>query len=248
MSKNVVVITAVKGEVDISYKDLCLNTWRHWCNRHDVELFILDTEIMDTNYMKPTWQRWYVFDILKSNDIDYNQVALVDVDTMIHWNAPNFFDETDNKFSACVDNDNIGWVKQSIDGYRKFFKDDLDWESYFNCGFIVINKTHTKLCDMIKKFRIDNHSDLIYLQSTLSKGTDQTPVNFIVNDSEFTVNYLSKKWNLTHLNRKEILHNNMFVDLGWIWHFNGFDKAHRAPLMQQTWDTIKENYKIKQKI
>ena len=242
MSKNIVVITSMSGEVDISYKEICLNTWNYWCKKHNVELVVLDTELVDINYMKPTWQRWYVLDVLESNGIDYNQVALVDVDTMIHWNAPNFFDETNNQFSACVDNDNVGWVKQSIDGYRKYFENDLDWEKYFNCGFIVINKTHKLLCDKITKFRNENHSDMVYLQNTLRKGTDQTPVNYIVNDSEFTVNYLSKKWNLTHLNRKEILQNLMFVDLGWVWHFNGFDKNQRFQIMNSVWENIKQNY------
>ena len=40
-------------------------------------------------------QRWYVWDILENNKLDYERVALVDVDTMIRWDAPNFFDLTD---------------------------------------------------------------------------------------------------------------------------------------------------------
>ena len=34
----------------------------------------------------------------------------------------------------------------------------------------------------------------------------------------------------------------MFIDCGYIWHFNGFDKNYREPLMKQTWDKIKHNY------
>ena len=243
MSKNVVVITVMPGEVDTSYQQYCLNTWRWWCEKNNIELFILNEPLTDPMYMKPTWQRWYVFDILDSNEIEYDQVASVDVDTMVRWDTPNFFDMTDNKFSAVADQDNIGWVKQSIDGYKQFFKGtDLHWLDYFNCGFIVMSKQHKKICDMIIDFWDKNNEQIIHLQNTISKGTDQTPVNYIVKGSEFEINYLPKTFNLTHFNRKEILENLMFIDVGYIWHFNGFDKSWRHELMEQTWEAIKDNY------
>ena len=49
--------------------------------------------------------------------------------------------------------------------------------------------------------RIDprtNPEIFIHLQNTISKGTDQTPVNYIVKGSEFDVKYLPKTFNLTH--------------------------------------------------
>ena len=243
MSKNVVFITSIKGAVDTTYEPYCLNTWKWWCGKNNVELFILNEPLTDPMHMKPTWQRWYVFDILEANDIDYNQVAMVDVDTMIKWDTPNFFDLTEDKFSAVVDQDNIGWVKGSIDGYKSFFKDvNLSWLDYFNCGFIVLNKKHKELCKKIIEFWGDNTDELINLQNTISKGTDQTPVNYIVKGSKFDINYLPKTFNLTHFNRKEILNDLMFIDCGYIWHFNGFEKSWRHPLMQQTWDKIKGNY------
>ena len=240
--RNVVFITSIKGLVDTSYEEYCLNTWKYWCKKNDVELFVLNEELTDAKYMKPTWQRWYVLDILEMNGVNYNQVAMVDVDTMVRWDAPNFFELTDNKFSAVVDQDNIGWVKQSIDGYQHFFKDvELDWEDYFNCGFVVLNSKHKDLCKTILNFWEENDGELVMLQSTLSKGTDQTPVNYMVKrDTE--VNYLSKKFNLTHFNRKEIINNLMFIDCGYVWHFNGFEKSWRYDLMKQTWEKIKDNY------
>ena len=240
--RNIVFITSIKGLVDTSYKEYCLNTWKYWCEKNNCELFVLDEELTDAKYMKPTWQRWYVFDILDLNGVNYDQVAMVDVDTMIRWDAPNFFELTDRKFSAVIDNDNIGWIKQSIDGYKHFFKDvDLDWEDYFNCGFIVLNENHKELCQNIIKFWDDNDGELQTIQLTIQKGTDQTPVNYIVK-RDIDINYLSKKFNLTHFNRKEILQDLMFIDCGYIWHFNGFEKSWRHELMKQTWEKIKGNY------
>ena len=44
---------------------------------------------------------------------------------MIKWDAPNFFstEYSPNIFNACTDNDNVGWVNESIKGYQKIFKD-----------------------------------------------------------------------------------------------------------------------------
>jgi len=241
MNKNLVIITSMKGVVDTSYEEFCLNTWKYWTDEKGIDLIILSDPLTDTSYMKPTWQRWHAWEILKENNLDYEKIALVDVDTMIRWDSPNFFDLIKDEIGVCVDNDNINWVKQSIDGYKPFFRDiELDWTEYFNCGFIVMGKLHKKFCKQIIDFWDKNQTDLIALQNSISKGTDQTPVNYIAKN--YKVKYLNKKWNLTHLNRKEILHNFTFIDCGYVWHFNGFDKHLRNQAMEQTWYKIKENY------
>ena len=38
----------------------------------------------DKTIMKPTWQRWHVFEVLEANGIECDQVALVDVDITKH--------------------------------------------------------------------------------------------------------------------------------------------------------------------
>ena len=105
--KNVVVITSMQGQVDTSCEEYCVNTWKYWCDKHDVDLIILNQPITDVNYMKPTWQRWYIWNILENSDLHYDKVLLVDVDTMIHWNSPNIFDEITTEIGVCSDNDNI---------------------------------------------------------------------------------------------------------------------------------------------
>jgi hypothetical protein len=181
MNKNVIVITSMEGLVDISYKEYCFNTWKYWAKNNNVDLIVLDEPLTDTSYMKPTWQRWYVWDILESNNLDYEKVALIDVDTMVRWDSPNFFDLIKDEIGVCVDNDNIGWVKQSLDGYKNMFPSvNLDWTDYFNCGFIVMGKNSKKICNKIVNFWEKNQIDLINLQTNLKKGTDQTPVNYIV--------------------------------------------------------------------
>ena len=245
MAKNIIFIPCIPSkhlsDVD-SYKELSLNTWRHYANRIGAELMIMEEPLRNPDDMKVTWQRWKVHELLVNSDIKYEKVLMVDADTMIHWDAPNIFDI--DGFSACVDNDNIGWVKDSIIGYKKMFNSELDWESYFNCGMILMEKKHADFCEKVFNFYMDNESELLRLQhETLKKGSDQTPVNYLVRDNNIKLNLISKKWNLTHLMRKEILNNLQFIDCGWIWHFNGFDKKMRSQIMTQVWNAIKERYK-----
>ena len=199
--RNVVFITNLNTNYDtVNYSQFCLATWQHWCKRHDVELIVLDQPLVDPTEMKATWQRWYVLDILETNNIEYDQVALVDIDTMIHW------------------------------------------VNYYNCGFVVINKQHKELCTAITDFWHSNAETLTNLQTTLRKGTDQTPVNYLTRQLDYDVTLLNKRWNLTHLNRKELLNDFMFVDCGYVWHFNGFDKEHRVHFMSQTWSKYRDQY------
>ena len=78
---------------------------------------------------------------------------------------------------------------------------------------------------------------MIELRNYISKN-----LQLLSRSDNYKVKYLNKRWNLTHLNRKEILNNLEFIECGYIFHFNGFDKAMRAPIMEQTWEKIKNEY------
>ena len=95
----------------------CINSWKSWCDKNGCELLMWEDLLLPVEQMKITWQRYYVFDILDANDIDYNQVLLVDADTIIHPDCPNFFNETDGKYAAVM-NDGEGRKKQI--GIKKF--------------------------------------------------------------------------------------------------------------------------------
>lgn len=242
--KNVVFMTSMDKAPDfLDYKEWCFKTWKYWCEKNDVLLFVLDSELQDKSLMKPTWQRWHVFDVLDANNIEYDQIALVDIDTMIKWNAPNFFKETNYEFSVVEDCFNIEWSHNSIKGYKHLFKEvEFDWTTYFNCGFVVINEKHKNLCKSITDFYYQNREHLQDLQhNTLKKGSDQTPVNYMVRKEKMPITYLNKKFNLSQLHMRGVLNSLMF-ETGYIWHFNGFEKTKRNQIMQQTWELIKDNY------
>ena len=130
MTKNIVFMTCFEKAPDfLDYKEWCFKTWKYWCDKNNVELFILEDELQPHGggvmtgepAMKPTWQRWHVFDVLDANEIEYDNVALVDIDTMIHWDCPDFFELTDNKLTVGLENDNMRWIYESVVGYKDIF-------------------------------------------------------------------------------------------------------------------------------
>ena len=245
--KNIVFMTCFENAPDfLDYKEWCLNSWQVWCKKYDVELFILSDELRDKLQMKPTWQRWHVFEILEANNIDYNQVALVDVDTMIHPEAPNFFDETSGEYSGVQDDLMVEWVHNSITGYQDMFPDTkFDWTTYMNNGFIIMSPKHKALCKVITDFYYTNEDELRDRQHhTVKKGSDQTPINYLVRREGYPITHLSKKWNFTHMHLRGVLQNFLFLDCAWVYHYNGFDKSMRNGVMRDTWTEMQKRYNV----
>ena len=73
-----------------------ISSWKQWCKANNVELFILDELLLPQEQMAICWQRYYLFDILEANSIEYDQVLMVDADTIVHPDCPNFFDCPDS--------------------------------------------------------------------------------------------------------------------------------------------------------
>ena len=110
---------------------------------------------------------------------------------------------------------------------------NLDWTDYFNSGFMVLSKKHKKLIKNLLKFWDDNSDELTYLQNNLKKGHDQTPINYMIRASEHELKYLDERFNLSQLHLRGLFSGlcNMW-DVGWVWHFNGFEKTERNNIMK----------------
>ena len=70
MSKNIVFIIAVKkdGQLKPEY-EIGIESWRRWCKKNDVELFLLEEPVLPMNEMHIIWQRYFLFDIRKRTRI-----------------------------------------------------------------------------------------------------------------------------------------------------------------------------------
>ena len=92
--------------------------WKFWCRRNKVDLIVVDTH--NDKYTFPIWNKLDVCDVGKG----YDKIAIVDSDTMIHWDAPNPFDMIDTGLYGVQDNANLRWLNDSVENYGgEFFPD-----------------------------------------------------------------------------------------------------------------------------
>ena len=102
------------------------------------------------------------------------------------------------------------------------------WD-YFNCGFQIVNKSHRKFYEFVKKYYETNRLQVQSAIEQVRAGTDQTLLNFLVRQQGIQLNYLPIEYNLQDLYSKQLLyiHDNcwwpdelIFENCGWVFHFN----------------------------
>lgn len=261
MSKNLVFLTSVKKEMlsrkygGYEWMDISKASWEYWCDKNNITLYIYDTPTFDDigSYRVP-WQRWCdIFE--KLSNMDYDKIWMVDSASIIKWNSPNIFELVDDRFTAFRDMDNLNWIYQSVIGYKPMFdKFEFDLSKYINCGNVILNDNHKDFLEKVKKFYHDNHPLILHYENEkVVKSTDQTPFNYLLQIENIDVNIdLPISYNLTHMNRSEIVSYNwqlneddipFFIKYGNLWRYNGFPKDQRTQIMQQTWELVRGNYK-----
>ena len=223
-----------------------VKSWQTWCDKHDVELVEWTEPIMDHNNFPIIYQREWVFDILEHNEVDYDQVLIIDADTIVHPDCPNFFERTNHEYTAVVNNGCFEWVTRSINAWGHFMFSDMEkpkvWE-YFNTGFIIANKKHKPFFKTIQEFYLENVERLFEIRNNEKydglpiPGVGQTCVNFLVKQHDIKMTYLPERFNLTDLFRKNMLHipshngwskdELIYKDTGYIFHFNAIPKNER---------------------
>ena len=268
MKKNVVFWCAVNNpdhnDKYDSFKwfEYSKQSWKYWCDNNDVIFFEYSKpNLPDLIAHRVTWQRWFdVFDQLEAAGIDYDKIYMIDANSIIKWDTPNFFNLcTDDKLVAWRDSDNLNWIYECVEGWKHYFKyNDFNISKYINAGCLIINKTHKSLIDKLKKIYFDDYDQLMHFQHTVKKGTDQGPLNFLIQMNNIEVNMdLPLPYKLTHLHRKDLFHYNwqlnedqtpFFIKYGYIWIFNGFAKNERTNLMSQVWNLIGNEYNEKYKV
>ena len=228
--KNVVFIPNIDLGNDRSKPyEYSIKSWRKFCDKYDCELLVLDELLFPIEHMKITWQRFYLFDLLEANNIDYDQILMVDADTIVHPDCPNFFEMTNHEYSAVVNNGSFEWVRHSVDSFSKeLFNGEVPfniWE-YINCGFQIVNKP---FFEYVTKFYDENQDRIRDSIEKIQAGTDQTIINFLLRQQNIEINYLPIAYNLQDLFTKQLLYFNeqcwwpdelIFDNCGYVFHFN----------------------------
>jgi len=195
--------------------------------------------------MKPQWYKMYILDILEANEIEYNQVLYVDADTIIHPNAPNIFEISDNKFCAVRNFGCMDWVCRSLENYSKLLFEDFmfPYYKYFNSGVMVFNKKHKKLFKSMQEFYQEQHERIKHVQDNYHVGNDQPVLNFFVNrDISEDYKVLDYEWNMQDMTRFEVLGEDMLhTEYGYISHYNAGVKPTPGHWLEKTYKHLYEN-------
>jgi len=208
-----------------------VKSWKAWCDKHSYELLVWEDLLYPVDYMKITWQRYYLFDILEANDIKYDQILMVDADTIVHPNCPPVFEFTDNEYCGVMNDGDYEWVLRSIKGFGDELFNGMrvnPW-NYINGGFQILNHSHKEFFETMKTYYNENNSLISDTILKLKTATDQTILNLMLYKNQIDVKILPDCYNLQDLCRKNLLYIDPscwwsdelhFLDAGWVYHFN----------------------------
>ena len=74
---------------------------------------------------------------------------------------------TDDRFTAWLDNDNLKWIYDSIQGYKPYFDNfELDISKYISSGFMIFNETHREFFESFKEFYYENIDEFCFSATT----------------------------------------------------------------------------------
>ena len=232
--KNIVFIPNINlGDGRNSSYHYSVKSWKNFCKKYDCELLVLEDLLYPVEYMKVTWQRYYLFDILEANQIEYNQILMVDADTIVHPDCPNFFEMTDGKYCGVKVDGCYEWVLRSIKefGDELFGGERIEPWNYINGGFQIVNQNHKKFFDTMKSYYDTYNQEIVKTIERVMAGTDQTILNFMLQREKVDMKILPDRYNLQDLSRKNIIvieqemqhwmeDKLYFLDVGWVYHFN----------------------------
>jgi hypothetical protein len=201
MNNLIVLYQSEKNSNPISF-----DNWKKYCAKHNLQ-FIYLTDIINPNFTRED-QIFYIFDVLKANNIEFDQICLASDNTLINSNTVNVFELTNNKLTFAEWDSDFGYLINQIDYYKKnvFNNKQVDYSRFFDFGFFIINKTHENIFKNICQFLNNKH--------------DYIALNFFF-ECEYTK--LPYSYNMIDLSRKEALDNLIFIKVGNIYNFNGLD-------------------------
>jgi hypothetical protein len=272
-----VVMAAIPGQVQrgqrtrtgLGYVPYARATWEHWCREHGVLFRVLEQPLTRGALVDapPPIQRWIAVEQLLAEAAPGSQVAVVDADTMIRWDAPDLFREAASSLAAVRDGGDPAWICRSIAAYARFFPGvTLRWWDYFNSGLVVFRREHAHLLTSLIDFYEGHRHELEAIQRQGDVGVDQTLLNFVVRQEQEPIQFLPAPFNMVRcvppplvaliemesarpaaewqglLSRMMDLPGTFdFIEHSHVWHFTT-PVAARVELMRETWRRVRAHY------
>ncbi len=225
-----------------------VKSWQQWCEKNDFDFYVLEELFLPNEDMAIPWQKFYIFDLLESNGVDYDQIMYVDADTIVHPDCPNMFEMTDGKYTFVHNEGSYDWILRSMENYSKYFFNDymFDWCHYYNAGLEIYNEKHRDFAKKVIDFYNENKPNLMEVERKFHGGTVQTPVNFLIHLENIDYKLLPYEYNMADMNRKELLTEDLlFTKVGWVYHFSGIPNNQENKLthhwMKKTYEVLYES-------
>ena len=197
-----------KPRWDTGY-DYGIDSWKKWCKKNNHELIIMDELMVPENEMLITWQRWNALEILDHSDIKYDQVLIVDADSIVHPDCPDFFKLTNNQFTSQLTDGCYEWVNRAIKEYSKAFfnkKYCLKAYEFFQTGFVIVNKKHKEFFKNVFNFYNDNKENIIRSYDVIRTGSDIALLNCLRKEFNIELNILPREFSIMDVTRKNLLY------------------------------------------
>ena len=243
--KNIIFIPYIKREENVTALssighsnrhqgyEYGINSWKAWAEKNGHEVYIMSELLCPESHMLITWQRWKVLDILEYNGIEYNQVLVVDADSIVHPDCPDFFELTDNQFTSVLTDGDYEWVNRAINGYSKMFWNKefcIPSYEFFQTGFVIISKKHKWFFDKVFDFYEKNREKIIESYDILLTGSDITLMNCMRKEFDLELNLLPRQFGMRDMVRKNLFYHHPqcwwedsltnLYNSGWVYQFN----------------------------
>jgi len=266
--KNAIVIPTYNSLLKYEGYNICVNTWKHYCEQYNIDLILLEGEKLhnsdlndDKNdYALMCYDRWLDVNI---SEEEYDRITFVDADTIIRWDAFDI-NQTfkDNNLDIVVvhDQGRPGVPEYHLNQWLKFNPNIYSFvKGYFNAGFVSM-KTY-----QLKAFQkaILPYKEYYYTEKDINghvKGIgkiggvrldamDQTAVNIALQELfSDKITFAPKIFNcqVPYLfkNNQDFINNYKnfdFLNEGIIFHLGSSTLAY-TNFMDDFWNTFKEYY------
>lgn len=250
--------------ISLDYVPYARSTWEWWCRTRGIRFLFVDNADLPSPFdaLPPSVRRWVIAgELLRSGES--GQLAVVDADTMVRWDTPDFFELAGRGLGAVRDPGHR-WIRASLSAYAGLCPGvRLEPENYFNTGVVVVSRDHAALLEEFGRFYVRNLASIRQIRSAGADfGLDQTLMNLLVQRSGLDVVYLPRAFNMVHciFAPEDFAPGNAqaawwekvrataefdrlfaFVDRGYIWHFCGL-WVTRARFMQEVWRRVQGHY------
>ena len=110
---------------------------------------------------------------------------VIDADTIVHPDCPNFFLETNHEFSSALCNGDYEWVNRAIHGYSRLFF-DCDYykmsSDFFQTCFVILNEKHRDFLKNVVDWYWENKDQVIQSYDIVKCGSDQPLINLLTKE------------------------------------------------------------------